>query len=119
MLKKIVGKRLKRLFSIKTMFILLDVILALSVVVLLLLNNIDSVVKCIIFVVIFMVYEALVTLLEDIIKEKQKELRINKRFTHKNDETGAIEIKKEDFQQAILYLYELENNIANNMSDRE
>lgn len=95
-----------------TLSVVVNEIFVLSVILMLLLLNTDVVIKCILFVIVFLVYKAIENLLADISREKQKIITVNKRFTHKNDDTGAIEVKKEDFQQAILYLYEIENQIA-------
>lgn len=54
-------------------------------------------------------------LLSEINKEKRKELKIirpNKRFTHKNEETGAIELQSKDISEAVLFLYDVENKIS-------
>ena len=119
MLKKIISRKFKRLLSMKTLFIVINVLFVLSVILMFLLLNVDVIIKCILFVVVFLIYKAIENLLADISREKQKIITVNKRFTHKNDDTGAIEVKKEDFQQAILYLYEIENSIANNIANRE
>lgn len=112
MVKKIISRKLKKLFSMITLSVVVNEIFVLSVILMLLLLNTDVVIKCILFVIVFLVYKAIENLLADISREKQKIITVNKRFTHKNDDTGAIEVKKEDFQQAILYLYEIENQIA-------
>lgn len=112
MVKKIISRKIKKLLSMQTLSVVINVLFVLSVILLLLLLNTDVIVKCILFVIVFLVYKAIENLLTDISREKQKIITVNKRFTHKNDETGAIEVRKEDFQQAILFLYELENQIA-------
>lgn len=111
MLKKILSRKIKKIFTMKTLFVLLDLIFVFAVMFMIIFVNADEILKVILFVSTFLVYKVFESLLLEIAKEKQNPIRINRRFTHKNDETGAIEVKKEDFQQAILRLYEFENKI--------
>ena len=112
MLKKILSRKIKKFLSMKTLFVIVNLLFILSVVCLILLTTVDDVIKCILVLIAFLVFKIVENFLEEVASEKSKSIKVNKRFTHKNDETGAIEVRKEDFQQAILYLYELENQIA-------
>lgn len=103
----------------KTLFIVLNLLFVAFIGYMLIFVKTDVIIKYIIIIGVFLIYKLIENLLADISREKQKIITINKRFTHKNDDTGAIEVKKEDFQQAILYLYEIENSIANNIANRE
>lgn len=96
----------------QTLFVVLDIIFVASVMSVFLVSKKDAVVNVFCFAIIYIVYKVLENFLYDIMKEKQKIVTPTKRFTHKNDDTGAIEVRKQDFQEAILYLYEIENQIA-------
>ena len=112
MIKRILSRKFKKLFSMQTAFVVINIIYLLSLVVITLVSKKDAIVNAFAYLFIFMVYKAVESLLLEINRENQKVIRPSKRFTHKNDDTGAIEVRKEDFQEAILYLYELENQIA-------
>ena len=96
----------------QTLFVLLNITYILSALAIHLLLNVDDGIKTLLYVIAFLMFKVLENLLEEITREKNKTIKVSKRFTHKNDDTGAIEVRKEDFQEAILYLYELENQIA-------
>ena len=112
MLKKILGRKIKKFCSMQTAFVVINIIYILSLVLITLISKKEAMVNVFAYLLIFMVYKAVENLLLEINKEKSKTIKPSKRFTHKNDDTGAIEIRKEDWQGAILYLYELENQIA-------
>lgn len=112
MLKKILSRKIKKLFTMKALFVVINLLFVCVVSSVILFVNIDVVLKVLAFLIAFMIFKFVENLLIEISKEKQKITTPTKRFTHKNDDTGAIEVRKEDFQQAILYLYEIENQIA-------
>ena len=112
MIIKILKRKFRKLLSIKTVIVTINLIFVLGVMATLLFADIDDVLKCLAFLIAFVVYKSVENFIDEIIKEKSKIVRPKRRFTHKNDDTGAIEIRKEDFQQAIIYLYDLENKIG-------
>ena len=113
MFKKIMGRKLKSLFTTSNAIVVINLAYVLAMVFMLTCLRWDDVFKAIVFLMAYMVLKGLEDLIHEINRETHKVIRVNKRFTHKNDETGAIEIRKEDFQQAILLLYELENKLDN------
>ena len=112
MLKKILGRKLKKFLSMQTLFVVLNIVFVTSVMLVFLVSKKDAVVNVFCFAIIYIVYKIIENFLYDIVREKQKVITPTKRFTHKNDDTGAIEVRREDLQEAILYLYEIENQIT-------
>lgn len=112
MIKRILGRKLKKLLSMQTLFVVLNIVFVTSVMLVFLVSKKDAIVNVFCFAIIYIVYKVIENFLYDIVKEKQKVIKSTKRFTHKNSDTGAIEVKREDLQEAILYLYEIENQIA-------
>lgn len=112
MLKRILSRKIKKIFTMKTLFVVLNLLFVFVVSAVILFTDIDEVLKVLAFIIAFMIFKAVENLFIEISREKQKILIPKKRFTHKNDDTGTIEVRKEDFQQAILFLYEVENQIA-------
>jgi len=112
MIAKILKRKFAKLLSIKTVIVAINLLFVLGVIATLLFTDIDDVLKCLAFLVAFIIYKVADNFIDEIIKEKSKIVTPKRRFTHKNDDTGAIEIRKEDFQQAIIYLYDLENKIG-------
>ena len=96
----------------QTAFVVINIIYLSSLIAITLVSKKDAIVNAFAYLLIFVVYKAVENLLLEINREKQKIVTPTKRFTHKNDDTGAIEVRKQDFQEAILYLYEIENQIA-------
>jgi len=112
MLKKILKRKFKKLFSMQTAFVVINIVFILVITSVHFFTKIDDMLKVFIYLLAFIIFKIVENILDELTVEKTKVIRPSKRFTHKNDDTGAIEVRKEDLQEAILYLYELENQIA-------
>ena len=69
--------------------------------------------KIILAIVMFIVVEFICWIFKIICEEEKQIPKINKRFTHKN-EFNALYVKKSEWQEAIMYLAELEDYIHGN-----
>lgn len=112
MIAKILKRKFAKFLSIKTVIVTINLIFVLGVMATLLFTDIDNVLKCLAFLVAFLIYKVVENFIDEIIKEKEKVIRPKKRFTYKNEDTGAIEIKNKDIPEAVLFLYEMENKIG-------
>ena len=72
--------------------------------------NVSSIVKAVIFIVLFFGYLIITGMIQEIEKEKLALPKLSKRFTRK-DVNGAVVVDEPRIREAILYLYEIEDRL--------
>ena len=109
MVKKYFSNLKKKFLSIQTAFVVKEVVNIAGLLVLMLVDF-NVVAKVIIFAFLYALHYMVSEIISACVQEKQNIPKLSKRFT-KTDEDGAVKIEKEDLQQAILYLYEIEEKL--------